>query len=123
MEQQHGRPDDRTHPHESHGRHRPAEGHGHAPGHGHHKSAPPVDPASVPAGTQWTCPMHPEIVRDGPGSCPICGMDLVPMDADTDEEDKTYKSYCGSLKWLRVSRSLSSSSLCRRCFQTIPCLS
>ncbi len=25
----------------------------------------------------WTCPMHPEIVRDKPGTCPICGMDLV----------------------------------------------
>src|SRR6187401_1416613 len=23
-------------------------------------------------GTQWTCPMHPEIVRPGPGDCPIC---------------------------------------------------
>src|SRR5215213_780500 len=33
-------------------------------------------PAEVPAGTQWTCPMHPEIVRDEPGSCPICGMAL-----------------------------------------------
>ena len=30
-------------------------------------------------GAQWTCPMHPEIVRDGPGSCPICGMALEPM--------------------------------------------
>jgi Cu+-exporting ATPase len=30
-------------------------------------------------GTQWTCPMHPEIVRDEPGSCPICGMALEPM--------------------------------------------
>ncbi|REC54627.1 heavy metal translocating P-type ATPase [Rhodosalinus sediminis] len=30
-------------------------------------------------GTQWTCPMHPEIVRDDPGSCPICGMALEPM--------------------------------------------
>ncbi len=30
-------------------------------------------------GTQWTCPMHPEIVRDKPGSCPICGMALEPM--------------------------------------------
>jgi FtsP/CotA-like multicopper oxidase with cupredoxin domain len=29
--------------------------------------------------TAWTCPMHPEIVRDEPGSCPICGMKLVPM--------------------------------------------
>ncbi|MBX3491703.1 MAG: copper-translocating P-type ATPase [Parvibaculum sp.] len=36
-------------------------------------------PADVPAGAQWTCPMHPEIVRDGPGSCPICGMALEPM--------------------------------------------
>jgi Cu(I)/Ag(I) efflux system membrane fusion protein len=32
-----------------------------------------------PAGTQYTCPMHPQIVQDAPGSCPICGMDLVPI--------------------------------------------
>lgn len=48
--------------------------------HAHHAhGGPPVDPATVPAGSQWTCPMHPEIVRDGPGSCPICGMALEPM--------------------------------------------
>ena len=29
--------------------------------------------------TQWTCPMHPEIIRDEPGACPICGMALEPM--------------------------------------------
>ena len=34
---------------------------------------------SVPPGTKYTCPMHPEIVRDGPGDCPICGMALEPM--------------------------------------------
>ncbi len=34
---------------------------------------------SAPKGTQYTCPMHPEIVRDGPGSCPKCGMALEPM--------------------------------------------
>jgi Cu+-exporting ATPase len=28
---------------------------------------------------QYTCPMHPEVVRDGPGACPICGMALEPM--------------------------------------------
>ncbi len=28
---------------------------------------------------QYTCPMHPEIIRDAPGSCPICGMALEPM--------------------------------------------
>ncbi len=32
-----------------------------------------------PAKVQYTCPMHPEIVRDAPGSCPICGMALEPM--------------------------------------------
>jgi Cu+-exporting ATPase len=35
--------------------------------------------AGVPAGTQFTCPMHPEIVRDAPGNCPICGMALEPV--------------------------------------------
>jgi P-type Cu+ transporter len=40
--------------------------------------APPPGPATAPAPGrgQWTCPMHPEIVRDRPGSCPICGMAL-----------------------------------------------
>ncbi len=33
----------------------------------------------APAGTIYTCPMHPEIRRDGPGSCPICGMALEPV--------------------------------------------
>ena len=36
-------------------------------------------PPAAPQGALWTCPMHPEIVRDGPGSCPICGMALEPM--------------------------------------------
>jgi P-type Cu+ transporter len=31
------------------------------------------------ANVQYTCPMHPEIVRNAPGSCPICGMALEPM--------------------------------------------
>lgn len=35
-----------------------------------------IDP---PEGAIWTCPMHPEIQRTGPGSCPICGMALEPV--------------------------------------------
>lgn len=31
------------------------------------------------AGAQWTCPMHPEVLRDSPGDCPVCGMALVPI--------------------------------------------
>ena len=34
--------------------------------------------APVPAGTIYTCPMHPEIRQEGPGPCPICGMALEP---------------------------------------------
>jgi Cu+-exporting ATPase len=42
---------------------------------------------------RYTCPMHPEIVRDGPGSCPICGMALEPMDVFAEvEADPEYES-------------------------------
>ncbi len=40
---------------------------------------------------KWTCPMHPEIIKDEAGACPICGMDLVPMEPDSSSEEKTYK--------------------------------
>jgi len=40
---------------------------------------PDADTAEpVPAGTLYTCPMHPEIVQEGPGTCPLCGMALEP---------------------------------------------
>ena len=29
--------------------------------------------------SKYTCPMHPTVVQDGPGTCPVCGMDLVPQ--------------------------------------------
>ena len=35
--------------------------------------------ANAPAGTMFTCPMDPEIIQEGPGSCPVCGMALEPM--------------------------------------------
>lgn len=34
--------------------------------------------ATVPEGTIYTCPMHPQIRQNGPGNCPICGMTLEP---------------------------------------------
>ena len=33
---------------------------------------------------KYTCPMHPHYIADRPGSCPICGMDLVALDAEED---------------------------------------
>jgi Cu+-exporting ATPase len=41
--------------------------------------------SATPAAAQWTCPMHPEILRDAPGSCPICGMALEPLQPAHDE--------------------------------------
>lgn len=34
----------------------------------------------------WTCSMHPQIQQDGPGQCPLCGMDLIPLDNSMDNE-------------------------------------
>ncbi len=34
----------------------------------------------------WTCSMHPQIKQDGPGKCPICGMDLIPIYGDAGDE-------------------------------------
>jgi RND family efflux transporter MFP subunit len=47
--------------------------------------APAVAPGVKPADQTklWRCPMHPEIVRDAPGKCPKCGMDLVPVPQET----------------------------------------
>jgi len=39
-----------------------------------------------PEGTKWTCPMHPEVIRDEPSDCPICGMALEPMGVPTGDE-------------------------------------
>ncbi|MDQ2622564.1 MAG: heavy metal translocating P-type ATPase [Actinomycetota bacterium] len=47
--------------------------------------APRLATAAVPGEVKYTCPMHPEIVRDKPGSCPICGMALEPMTATGDD--------------------------------------
>ncbi|MDK3071960.1 heavy metal translocating P-type ATPase [Sedimentitalea sp. JM2-8] len=41
-------------------------------------SADRTAPEPMPEGMLYTCPMHPEIVQDGPGECPICGMALEP---------------------------------------------
>jgi len=39
------------------------------------------------AGVQYTCPMHPEIRKDGPGTCPKCGMALEPVMPSLEEEE------------------------------------
>jgi P-type Cu+ transporter len=51
----------------------------------HEQMRVPGKPSS--AVVEYTCPMHPEIVRQGPGACPICGMDLEPRTTSAEAED------------------------------------
>ena len=45
---------------------------------------PRVEPIAEP-GAMWTCPMHPEIRQQGPGTCPICGMALEPEEPSLED--------------------------------------
>jgi len=45
------------------------------------------EPKPALPGTLYTCPMHPEIVQEGPGNCPICGMALEPMGVPAEEAE------------------------------------
>jgi Cu+-exporting ATPase len=55
---------------------------------------------------RYTCPMHPQVVQLGPGSCPICGMALEPMDAFADvEADPEYDSMLRRF-WVSAALSL-----------------
>jgi Cu+-exporting ATPase len=49
----------------------------------------PFTAAPTGPGTRYTCPMHPEIVRDTPVNCPICGMALEPLMPAAEVEDTT----------------------------------
>src|ERR1700737_2093767 len=57
----------------------------------HHEPLAPRN-AEVPAGTIYTCPMHPEIRQIGPGHCPKCGMVLEPLMPTQIEDDSEIRS-------------------------------
>ncbi|MDH6592630.1 Cu+-exporting ATPase [Variovorax sp. TBS-050B] len=91
--------DTRHPPHADHADHADHEGHH---GHRHHHPAAPAAAAPAPAGTVYTCPMHPEIRQDHPGHCPKCGMSLEPeMPGLTDEgeEDPELRDFKRRFFW------------------------
>jgi P-type Cu+ transporter len=61
--------------------------------------------APIASGTRYTCPMHPEIVRDDPGSCPICGMTLVPIAGSGEADDTELRDLTRRL-WVGVALSV-----------------
>ena len=59
-----------------------------------------IDSRAAAAGTRYTCPMHPDIVRDAPGSCPICGMALEPtMPTAGDDEIPELRDFRSRFWW------------------------
>ena len=66
-------------------------------------------PALAKAG-QYICAMHPEIVKDEPGDCPLCGMQLEPV-IPTDDDDSGRKEYRKMLLRFLVSRFQTTSNL------------
>jgi P-type Cu+ transporter len=61
------------------------------------------EPQPAAAGTtKYTCPMHPQIIRDGPGSCPICGMALEPLTVSLDDEENPELTDMSRRFWIAV---------------------
>ena len=72
-----------------HGGHDKARQHGHQHHGGQHEPSQATGAAdeAPPAGTIYTCPMHPEVRQHHPGNCPKCGMTLEPMLPALDEDE------------------------------------
>jgi len=67
--------------------------------------AMPAVAGAAPTATIYTCPMHPEIVRDAPGHCPICGMALVPIAGTGEGDDSELRDLARRL-WVGVALSI-----------------
>ncbi len=61
-----------------------------------------IQPAPGSKEQEYTCPMHPEVVRQGPGSCPICGMALEPRAVTAAEEENPEQHDMTRRFWVAV---------------------
>lgn len=52
-----------------------------------------VEQPKLTEDSQYTCPMHPEVVKDSPGDCPVCGMDLVPTTPEKKRRKQNVRSF------------------------------
>lgn len=55
--------------------------------HAHADEVTAASDAAAAEPTTWTCSMHPQIQQPEPGDCPICGMDLIPLESDAGADD------------------------------------
>src|SRR5881409_3683302 len=68
-------------------------------------AGPRAEP-SAPPGTEYTCPMHPEVVRSEPGACPLCGMALEPRAPTAEEEASPELADMSRRFWLSLALTL-----------------
>src|SRR5207244_641466 len=62
-----------------------------------------IDPLQKPISGIYTCPMHPEVISETPGDCPLCGMSLEPVVAGTQEQsDAEVERVARRLRWSAV---------------------
>ncbi|MBV9828684.1 MAG: heavy metal translocating P-type ATPase [Alphaproteobacteria bacterium] len=66
----------------------------------------PTGNSDAAAAGPWTCPMHPEIVQDGPGSCPLCGMALEPVTPTAEAPDNPELADMTRRFWIGAALSL-----------------
>ncbi|MHA7838775.1 MAG: heavy metal translocating P-type ATPase, partial [bacterium] len=65
-----------------------------------------VGSETAAGGGPWTCPMDPEIVREEPGSCPICGMALEPTEIRAEEEENPELADMSHRLWISLALTL-----------------
>lgn len=66
------------------------------------------DQKKTAATGRYTCPMHPQIIKNGPGSCPICGMDLVPVNSSGGKNELSLSEsqiQLANIKTMEINRS------------------
>jgi Cu+-exporting ATPase len=70
------------------------------------KPAVPAAPAKGAKDVEYTCPMHPEVVQMGPGTCPICGMALEPKEIQAGDTENPELADMQRRLWVSVALSL-----------------
>src|SRR5215471_11181275 len=96
-----GAPTVNAHQHHGHGQHA-HHAHDHAPA----GTREPPPAATAASKVEWTCPMHPEIVRDAPGNCPICGMALEPRTVTLEDVENVHLKDMTRRFWVSVALSV-----------------
>ncbi len=63
--------------------------------HNHHQNHSHQQKSGLDNNQKYTCPMHPQVIKDEQGKCPICGMNLVPLGASKVINGQNHDKHAG----------------------------